>query len=77
MLQLDKLKIGDLVRWQVCYDDDPDIIRDAGLGILLHIKEIEDRHNSDKTRKKKLFSVYRNIHKDTMTLTETYICSLN
>ena len=73
MLQMDKLKIGALVRWQEPYDDDPDIIRDAGTGILLDIK---DREGPLAAKNSKLFCVYRNAHADIMTTTETYVCLL-
>jgi len=70
---MDKLKIGALVRWQEPYDDDPDIIRDAGTGILLDIKEQKGAHNG---KNSKLFCVYRNAHADVMTTTKTYVCLL-
>ena len=77
MLHHAKLKIGDLVRWQECYDDDPDIIRDAGIGILMKIREVEGVHQSSASEKKQLFSVYRNTHQDILILTKTHVCLLN
>ena len=56
-----KHKIGDLVKWQAVYDDY--LVKDAGLGVITGIKEYRYEKN-----KYFVYEVYRNKHKDTMSL---------
>jgi|TARA_R110000824_G_scaffold264117_1_gene452916 hypothetical protein len=54
-------KIGDLVKWQGVYDDY--IVKDAGLGIIMGIKEYKYEKN-----KYLVYDVYRTKHKDILSL---------
>jgi len=54
-------KIGDLVKWQDVYDDY--IVIDAGLGIIMGIKEHEYEKNIYS-----VYEVYRTEHEDILSL---------
>ena len=54
-------KIGDLVKWQDVYDDY--IVKDAGLGIIMGIKEYEHEKNTYS-----VYEVYRTEHEDILSL---------
>ena len=58
-----KFKIGDMIRWYVSYADDPDLIRDGGLGLLLCTRQ------PALEAAPKLFDVYRFKNNDIITLT--------
>ena len=67
------MKVGSIVAWQEPYADDPDIIRSAGLGILIRILQRESPFTKDKYN---VFEVYRNKFNDIITLSEFDIESL-
>ena len=58
-----EFKIGQLVKWYTSYADDPDIIKDAGKGIILNIKD------KKYTKPYKLFDVYRFKKSDIISVT--------
>jgi len=64
------MQVGSLVQWQVAYNDDPDIIKDAGLGVIVAIKPISSPYLKTKYN---LFEVYRNEFNDIITISENYL----
>lgn len=53
------ISVGDLVRWVTSYDDDPDLIKDAGIGIVITEGSASNR-----------FIVYRNKFNDIIDVSE-------
>jgi len=64
------MQVGSLVQWQVAYDDDPDIIKDAGIGVIVSTKPVS---NLSPDLKYNLFEVYRNKFNDIITISENYL----
>ncbi len=64
-------KIGDLIKWYETYADDMDIVKDAGLGIILGSQKRE--YKNDKFM---LYTVYRNKTSDTMNFHERDITTI-
>jgi hypothetical protein len=64
------MQVGSLVQWQVAYNDDPDIIKDAGFGVIVATKSVNDPFSDLKYN---LFEVYRNKFNDIITISENYL----
>jgi len=58
-----EFKIGQLIKWYTSYADDPGIIKDAGNGIVLKIRELSYE------KPYKLFDVYRFKKSDIISVT--------
>jgi hypothetical protein len=71
------MRTGSLIQWQEPYNDDPSLIKDAGLGIVMKIKEHvyspESSTGFCEELKYTVFDVYRNKFNDIITLSEDYI----
>ena len=65
-----KYKIGELVKWVEDYSEG-DIIKDAGIGIILGFKDYQYADLSYK-----MYSIYRNKHKDIMQVSSGNISKL-
>jgi hypothetical protein len=68
-----KVDKGDLVRYRVPYNDDPDIIRDAGTGVVVEIIHHSYTTSDKNTRDYKVFKVYRTKFSDIITVTENNV----
>ena len=67
--------IGDLVKWYLSYADDPDLIKDAGIGLITSIQPPEKRkylclENIN-------VSVYRFRQQDVMDFSLVHIIKIN
>jgi len=65
-----KYKIGELVNWIEEYADG-DLVRDAGIGILLSVKDYTHKESNYRT-----YTVYRNKHTDTIAVSDKNISKL-
>jgi hypothetical protein len=65
-----RYKIGELVKWLEDYDDG-DIVKDAGIGIVLGT-----RNYTYSTSSYTLYTVYRNKHADTIQVSDRSISKL-
>ena len=64
------MQVGSLVQWQIAYNDDPDIIKDAGIGVIVGTRSISGTYLDLKYN---LFEVYRNKFNDIITISENYL----
>mgnify|MGYP003624763365 FL=1 len=71
------MRIGSLIQWRLPYDDGLGIIKDAGMGIIVKIKEHVYEggtlNGPGKELRYTVFDVYRNKFNDIITLSEDYI----
>jgi|7_EtaG_2_1085326.scaffolds.fasta_scaffold06650_5 hypothetical protein len=67
--------IGDLVKWYLSYADDPDLIKDAGIGLITSIQPPDKRKYV--CQENINVSVYRFRQQDVMNFSLMHIIKIN